>query len=386
MKSKLLRVLPLLLSISTSIFAQKSYTGNEAADRVQAEREKANKIFYKTHATPAEIEKGITILKNSIAFLDSLPIKEMAPANAYLWSRRSDVNRNLATGYALLNKKDSALISLEKMYANGVTSGVVNFLQGEPALNGLRDEPRYIAIIQKLNNQKALWQNTAFSTQYRPDIPAAEKIAGLSLLWAQAKYNFANFDLVNIDWNQTYLDYLPKVKNTKSTAEYYKVLINFYAQLKDGHSNVVPPDSVISQFYSRPPFRTELVEGRVFVNQVFSDSLYKSGIVPGLEIIKINQEPVISYAEKNVKPYQSSSTPQDMEIREFSYGLLSGPPTEPIVFEFKNKVGKIINRTINRTGYHDIKKIKTLVYETIGNIGYLTINDFEDDKIIKQLD
>ena len=129
-----------------------------------------------------------------------------------------------------------------------------------------------------------------------------------------------------------------------------------------------------------------MVEGRVFVSLVFSDSLYKSGIVPGLEVIKIDGQQVISYAEKNVRPYVCSSTPQDMEIREFSYQLLSGPKNKPIVFEFKDKDGKITNRTIPRTGYHDVKGLKTMEYQTIGNIGYLTINNFEDNKIIKQFD
>ncbi len=127
------------------------------------------------------------------------------------------------------------------------------------------------------------------------------------------------------------------------------MLISFYAQLKDGHTNVYVPNELSDEFYLRPPFRTELIEGRVFVTQVFSDSLLKSGINPGLEIVKIDAEPVISYAEKNIKPYQSSSTPQDMEVREFTYALLSGPKEKPILFEFRDHNGKIINRTIART-------------------------------------
>jgi C-terminal processing protease CtpA/Prc len=315
-----------------------------------------------------------------------VPIKELAAGNAYLYYRRSDANRDLASGYVLLGQKDSALNALDRMYANGTTSGVAGFLENEPTLDAIRKEPRYLAIIKKLNKEGALWKNTALKTPYKANLSDAEKVAGLSLLWSQARYNFVNFDHADIDWNQTYLDYIPKVQNTRSTAEYYKVLINFYAQLKDGHTNVYVPDSLSAEFYSRPPFRTELIEGRVFVSLVFSDSLYKAGIVPGLEVLKIDGEPVISYAEKNVRPYASSSTPQDMEVREFSYQLLSGPKNKPVIIEFKDKNGKSINRTIARTGYHDVKGLKTMEYQTIGNIGYLTINNFEDNKIIKQFD
>jgi C-terminal processing protease CtpA/Prc len=384
MKCKLLWLLAVLIAPSLHVTAQKTYTGDEAADKVQAMRNVADDLI-DTKSTPEQVQKGVTILKSAIAFLDSIPIKAMAPANAYLWYRRSDANRDLASGYALLGQKDSALDALDRMYANGA-GGSLRFLENEPTLAAIRNEPRYIALIKKLKNSDALWNNTAFKTPYKANLSEAEKVAGLSLLWSQAKYNFVNFDHVDIDWNQAYLDYLPKVQNTASTADYYKVLMNFYAQLKDGHSNVYPPDSLAAEFFARPPFRTELIEGRVFVNQVFSDSLYKSGIVPGLEVIKIDGEPVISYAESNIKPYLSSSTPQDLEIREFSYSLLSGAKNKPVAIQFKDPQGKIIERSIARTGYHDIKGLQPMEYRTIGNIGYLTINSFEDNKIIKQFD
>lgn len=385
MKTKILSLLIILLAAITNVFAQKTYTGNEAADWVQAQRNIANDLI-DTKSTPAQVEKGVMILKKALAFMDSVPIRELAAGNTYLYYRRSDANRDLASGYALLGYKDSALMALDRMYANGTSSGVAELLEKEPTLDAIKKEPRYLEIVKKLNEEGALWKNTGFKTPYKANLSDAEKVAGLSLLWSQARYNFVNFDHLDIDWNQTYMDYLPKVQNTHSTAEYYKVLINFYAQLKDGHTNVYAPDSLAAEFYTRPPFRTELIEGRVFVNQVFSDSLYKSGVIPGLEVIKIDGEPVISYAEKNVRPYASSSTPQDMEIREFSYQLFSGPKNKPVVIEFKDKYGKKIDRTIARTGYHDLTRLKTMEYQIIGNIGYLTINNFEDNKIVKQFD
>ncbi|MDO3624694.1 S41 family peptidase [Mucilaginibacter sp. BT774] len=383
MKNKLVLSTIFLFTCFNTVFAQKTYTGNEAADWIQSQRYIANPLI-DSKSTPAEVEKAVKILERTITFMDSLPIKQLAAGNAYLYYRRSDVSRDIASGYTLLGKKDQALNALDMMLANGTSSGTVDDLENEPTLDGIRKEPRYQAIIKKLKEEGVLWKNTAFKTPYKPNLSDAEKVAGLSLLWSQAKFNFANFALLDIDWNQTYLDYIPKVQATKSTAEYYKVLINFYAQLKDGHTNVYVPDSLAGEFYSRPPFRTELIEGRVFVVKVFSDSLLKSGIVPGLEVTKIDGQPVIDYAEKNVKPYASSSTPQDMEIREFSYQLLGGSKNKPI--EFKDKKGKLTNRTISRTGYHDVKGLKSIDYQSIGGVGYLTINNFEDNKITKQFD
>ena len=293
---------------------------------------------------------------------------------------------DMASAYAVSNQKDSAFAYLEKMYGEGTFSqGVLPYMAKDSSFINLRTDTRYVLFINKLKGAGNLYNNASFKTPYKTDLTEAEKQAGLALLWSEAKYNFVYFDHLKADWNQTYIDYIPKVSNTKSTAEYYKVLTGFYAQLHDGHTNVYYPDSLADKI-SRPPLRTELIEGRVFVTQVFNDSLLKMGVKPGLEIVKINNEPVISYAEKNVKPYQSSSTPQDLEIRTFTYALLSGSAIQPINFEFKEKSGRVYNLTVGRSGYNHTTGLKTLDYKTIGNVGYLMINDFEHYDIIKKFD
>lgn len=89
-------------------------------------------------------------------------------------------------------------------------------------------------------NKESFWNSPALSTAYRENIGDDEKIAGLSKFWSEVKYNFANFDLVpNLDWDALYLEYLPKVRQTKSTREYYLVMQEMCARLKDGHTNEV---------------------------------------------------------------------------------------------------------------------------------------------------
>ena len=383
---KKITALYLSLFVSVSAFAQKRYSGNDAADYIQRERDKAWVYYDKKDHTKAEIEKAIRILDNAIGLLDSPYVQEMAKTNAYLYYRKQDALRDLAGGYAMADKKDSARLTLIKMYNANTHASAAKILLTDTIFTSVRNDAWFQDIVNKLNNKGNLWTHKALNTPYKAILSEPEKLAGLALLWSQARYNFVNFDHVEKDWNQTYLDFIPQVQNTKTTAEYYKVLMKFYALLKDGHTNVYPPDSLSSEFYSRPPFRTELIEGRVFVTQVMSDSLLKSGIVPGLEVLEIDSRPVISYADQNIKPYQSSSTTQDLEVREFTYALLAGPKNKPIALQFKDQKGKIVDRIISRTGYHDVKGSKTLEYRTINNIGYLTINNFEDNSIIKQFD
>lgn len=58
--------------------------------------------------------------------------------------------------------------------------------------------------------------DAAFATPYAANISDADKIASLSELWAQAKYGFANFwHVPQLNWDQTYHDFIPKVLCTK---------------------------------------------------------------------------------------------------------------------------------------------------------------------------
>src|SRR4051794_15749041 len=64
-----------------------------------------------------------------------------------------------------------------------------------------------------LEREKSFWDDAAFQTPYRPALSEDEKIAGLSKLWAEVKFNFANFDLVpDLRWDALYIETLPRVR------------------------------------------------------------------------------------------------------------------------------------------------------------------------------
>ncbi|HEX4963931.1 MAG TPA: hypothetical protein VF173_24105 [Thermoanaerobaculia bacterium] len=58
----------------------------------------------------------------------------------------------------------------------------------------------------------------------------------------EVKVNFPHFATVaDLDWDQTYVEFLPKVRATASTYEYYRLLQRMTALLKDGHTGVFLP-------------------------------------------------------------------------------------------------------------------------------------------------
>ncbi|MFV0387165.1 MAG: S41 family peptidase [Pyrinomonadaceae bacterium] len=236
----------------------------------------------------------------------------------------------------------------------------------------------------KFWNDPDFWESPALKTLYKPNISDAEKIAGLSKFWSEVKYNFVNFHLVqDLDWDKTYLEFIPKVLATNSTLEYYKVLMELCAKLGDAHTNIYLPNELSNEFYARPLVRSRLIEGKVLIIGVYDESIKQNGIAEGQEILEIDGMPVKRYAEKYVKPYQSASTPQDLQTRMFEYALFSGSIKSPINLTLRTSKGTLLKRTISRvTSEERSKKLPApppMEFRMLPqNIAYITINTFNN--------
>lgn len=100
----------------------------------------------------------------------------------------------------------------------------------------------------------------------------------------------------------------------KSTKEYYAELMRLCARLQDGHTNVYPPEQL--DVSAKPPIRTGLIQNRVLILEVTSPSLERTGIQPGMEIMRVDGVPALEYGRRYIEPYQSSSTPQDRDFTD----------------------------------------------------------------------
>ncbi|MBD0257616.1 MAG: hypothetical protein ICV83_18035 [Cytophagales bacterium] len=385
-KYALLAGICLLLALPGA--AQPITGANDAYQYVQEKRQAAGKLWEPETASDADIRQGIALLRECLTYLDSSLVSDLAQGDASLRGRWHDVYYDLAIAHARLQDKPGTIAYLERMFDAGSSSGVIAWLERRKPLDFIRQEPAYQDIINRLKAQKDFWNYQALRTPYREDLPEEEKSAGLSLFWTMARQNFVFFDRIpHLNWDSLYLSYLPRVRATKSTLEYYQVLQRMCAHLQDGHTNVYVPQELSRQVYGRPPLRTALVEEQVVITEVNSDSLRKSGIVPGMEIVRIDGIPVKEYARERVAPYQSSSTPQDRDVRTYGYFLLAGPEDKPVAVELKDARGKLSQRTLLRQGYGSAPRPPLLDFKVLkGNIAYVTLHSFENKKIVDAFD
>jgi carboxyl-terminal processing protease len=322
--------------------------------------------------------------KSAQLYLAAIGAGDQSPDNYY----------NAACGFSLAGKKSESFDLLEQLLERGLT--VTESLKKDDDFNNLRADPRWAPLLERFEErqkrQAAFWNSPSLKTAFRESLSEDEKVAGLSRLWSEVKFNFANFDLIpTLDWDKLYLDYLPRVRQAGSTLAYYKVLRELCAKLKDGHTNVYFPNELRDKALSSPLIATRLVEDKVIVLDVFDEPLRRAGVEPGLEVVEINGTSVKQYAEQRVAPYQSASTRQDLEVRTYEYALLSGSVEESVELTLSDGRGKVFKQSLPRFAVAERAKLipKTVPMEfkvLPGYIGYLALNSFGDDQAVKQFE
>jgi C-terminal processing protease CtpA/Prc len=292
-------------------------------------------------------------------------------------SDRSDDEYNETCSLALSGDKDRALAVLTQAVEDGY--GDRAHTASDTDLTSLHDDPRFTALLAHMDALKKAqdqrWGTAAFKTAYAPTLSDADKVAGLSLLWAQARFGFANFwHVPQLDWDATYKAYVPQVLAAKTTNDYYNVLERFYALLKDGHTGVYSPADMTA---IPVPFETCLIDDHVIVVGPYDTKYDMQGVKPGDEILSINGLPVKQWAAENVAPYATASSPQDLDQRLYFRGLMRGQPGTIFHLVLQTPAGKQSQHDF-AVGYHD--PMPDFAFRLLpGNVAYVALNEFGDN-------
>ena len=367
----------LFLATASCMLAQAQLSENEARSLYERRNLEVHQLWPKK-----EWAKAAAILEEMSANSAMMKIPEVA----------LDVRYNLACAYSLLAQKEKSLSLLREI----TTARPMNpeQIESDSDFTNLRNEPAYkelLASVRKVWDVKnRFWNSPAMASPYKENISEDEKIAGLTRFWAEAKFNFAWFERVpDLDWDAKYVEFLPKIRASQSTLEYYRLLMQFAALLKDAHTGVWAPGEVQRQLSAWPPITLNLVDGRVLVATVLDDALSAAHVRRGVELVAVDGLPVREYAARFVTPYQGASSPQDLERRSLVNSLLGGAPGTTVQLQFHDEAGAAIDASSVRLTNTELSKRNTapsrkrFEFETRdGNIGYIALNSFGFEGIV----
>lgn len=382
-----MRALTLFILILTSLSAglvksEPSVESSKAYEKAQAMRTSAGNIIESSKDKEA-LQKAETILLKALLYVRSDKIRSLYANDIYLAARQWDILRDLVEVNALQKDRAGALLYLSEfqrhqqaLYRVATNAAVVNLLKNERLFRQLVGSEKAWSRIFEVNT---------FSSPFQDNLTNAEKIAGLSLFWSEAKYNFVYFDQIpDLNWDETYKKFIPKVLATENSREYFRVLMRLAALLQDGHSNVYPPSEIIDQYFAAPPLRTRLMDDKVIITAIYSKSLKSAGLKVGDELLKINDVSVHKYANDFVRPFQSSSTKQDKDLRTYSYSLLRGDKDQTIKLKIKTESGKRHELLIKRIYTDRISPIRHVFKILKNNIAYISLDGFGDEQSLNK--
>src|SRR5262249_46340641 len=135
---------------------------------------------------------------------------------------------------------------------------------------------------------------------------------------------------------------------------------------------------------ARPPLRTTMLAGHVFVERVPSKKLAALGLQAGQEIVRVDGEEVVAYAERTLGPYVCSSTPQDREVRLFDYELLRGPPDRPVALSVAAPGEPAREIAVPRSGYDDVEPLPRYALQLRQDgVAVVTLATFDDTAVVE---
>lgn len=222
------------------------------------------------------------------------------------------------------------------------------------------------------------------------DFTSGEKILGLSRFWSEAKYSFANFRNVSgLNWDSAYQAFIPKVLNTKTGYEYGRMLEQFCALLKDGHSGILYGFGFYYDTLCTPPVHIQNFDHKAYVTWV-PDTL-KSRIPIGSEIISVDNKPTALFIREDVIPYIPEST-DESRWNSSIVKMLEGISGTQVTFQIKTPKGEMKNMALVRN--YKLNRIRELEandppiqFKWFENrVAYVNIITFSSEKLVSLFD
>ncbi|MCB0575959.1 MAG: hypothetical protein KDC61_15495 [Saprospiraceae bacterium] len=228
------------------------------------------------------------------------------------------------------------------------------------------------------------------SAQMPNTISKADKVYGLSRFWQEVNYNFIYLDKVDRDmWDKEYKKLIIEVQDTPDDYAYYRLLQQFCALLKDGHTNVYFPDTVQKNLYNTyfGEYRLFMsnIDGKAIVTRVNASK--KDEIPIGSEVVAVNGQTTSDYLAEKVVLYISSST--DYILADRAVQMMFQAPIGTS-FDITIKQPDGVRKTLKLTHAETLEKEVYPPFEQWGLLqfkwmengaAYLALNSFDNPKI-----
>lgn len=174
-----------------------------------------------------------------------------------------------------------------------------------------------------------------------------EKLNGLYKVYYEVKHNYPDKQkLVDIKWDELLHDYEKLVVDSKTTYEYYSILMRYISLVNDGHTNIMPPWMINPPGFGKPAIELEWINNEIVISRVGNvKELKEYNIKCGDIITHIDSKPVQDVMKEINLMYARGSEQANNKIN--TYFLLLGEVSKKVSVKLEKFEEKIdLNRSI----------------------------------------
>ena len=210
------------------------------------------------------------------------------------------------------------------------------------------------------------------STEYR--ILAAYK------LWGALRNFFAYRDLMDDDWDDDFLAFLPKFIAAKDAREYNLAVADAVMHLDDSNASVASRE--MDEYFgpATPGLHLRLVNKKPLITEILDSAVTSSGVSVGDIVTRVDDEDIVQRIKREAD-YISGSTQQALGASVMRR-ILNGPDGSEAVLTIRTHDGATKEIRLKRTVSHRVEPPQGEPLKSISSsIGYVDLGRIDESLI-----
>jgi C-terminal processing protease CtpA/Prc len=232
-------------------------------------------------------------------------------------------------------------------------------------------------------------------------VPPSDRILTLATFWSEAKYNFAFWDRVEVDWDAAFAEYTERALGVESDIELFRLFIEFGNLLDEAHTGMILPRDLWAAYGAQPFIELSPVGDQAVVTNIARNL---TGRIPiGSVVTGIDGRAVIQYLAEEVDPWVGASTPQYqfamslMGEDEQIAGALMGRPGSSVSLTFVSPDGSTRTEAFIRQPLEEFAQADWICQGRVNkphfewrwlenDIAYVGVHVFWDEAVVEQFE
>ncbi|HEY2460644.1 MAG TPA: S41 family peptidase [Candidatus Acidoferrum sp.] len=218
----------------------------------------------------------------------------------------------------------------------------------------------------------------ADSQRQQERLSAKDRKSVFEKVWKDIRDYYYDPAFNGVNWREVHDRYAPLVEGTKTDAEFYLLMSRMTSELHDAHTRFNSPEAWSNRKKQQrvgAGFAAGEVDGKMVITEVDANSdAARRGVLPGMIVLRVNDQPVDAQLAEIVKAATASSTERATQFYIYRR-LFGGPANSAIKLGLQRADGSEFEASLTRQVFSDAPSVISRLLPS-GN-AYIRFDGFE---------